>query len=423
MGAEAIEFAGLLRPGDGIVFGQACSEPLSLTEDLARQAPTIASAVGKTRLFVAGSFSSIFQPTLAPYFDFSSYGAIGDGAALAHAGCLDVHPVHYSQLPRLFETGQWRCDVLLIQLSPPDASGRHSMGLANDFQLAAARQARLVIAEINAQVPWTFGAELPDDVRIDHRVHSDRPPVEAPTVAPGATAARIAEHVAALIPDGATLQMGVGSVMSAICEQLRSHRHLGIHSGIISDGIGDLIQRGVVDNSLKPEYRGMTITGSLFGSRSLFDLAHRNPAIQVSPTSVTHAPAVLAGLRRLCAINSAIEVDLTGQVNAEVGNGRYVGAVGGQVDFLRAAAIAEGGRSIIALPSTAGGGKISRIVPALGAVPTTSARSDVDCIVTEWGVAMLRGLNLRERARAMVSIAHPDFRDELARVATLKGTL
>lgn len=418
MAAEPLDFAGLLRPDDGIVFGQACSEPRTLTEALARQAPAIWSALGKTRVFIAGSYSGIFQPPLARQFDFASYGAIGDGAGLASAGCLDIHPVHYSQLTRLFDTGQWRCDVMLIQLSPPDAAGRHSMGIANDFQLAAGRRARLVIAEINAQVPWTFGAELPHDFRIDHRVHSDRPPAEAPANgAADATSVRIAEHVAALIPDGATLQMGVGRVMAAICEQLKSHRHLGIHSGIISDGIGDLIARGNIDNSRKAHHRGVSVTGSLFGSRKLFDLAHRNRAILVSPTSVTHAPAVLAGLERFCAINSAIEVDLTGQVNAEVGNGRYIGAVGGQGDFLRAAAIAEGGRSIIALPSTANGAKASRIVPALRAVPATTTRSDVDCIVTEWGVAALRGLSLRERARAMVQIAHPDFRDELARAA------
>ncbi|MDB5828964.1 MAG: coenzyme transferase family protein [Variovorax sp.] len=412
-----IDFASLLRPGDGIVFGQACSEPRTLTECLVRQADQIVSAVGKPRVFIAGSYSGLFEPALGDCFDFASYGAIGDGAALARAGCLDLYPTHYSQLTRLFDSGQWRCDVVLMQVSPADASGRHSMGLANDFQLAAARHARVVIAEVNAQVPWTFGAELPDGFRIDHRVQSDRPPVEAPAARGGATADRIAEHVADLVPEGATLQMGVGGVMNAICRQLQSHRGLGVHSGIVSDGIAELMLCGAVDNSRKTGDAGVTVAGSLFGSRKLFDFADRNPAFRLAPTHVTHGPAVLAGLHRLCAINSAVEVDLSGQVNAEVSGGHYVGAVGGQVDFLHAAALSEGGRAIVALPSTAAGGTISRIVPLLDGVPTTTARSDVDCIVTEWGVAMLRGLNLRERAQAMVRIAHPDFREPLSKAA------
>ncbi len=414
---EPIDFASLLRPGDGIVFGQACSEPRTLTECLVRQADRIVAAVGKPRVFIAGSYSGLFEPALAACFDFSSYGAIGDGAALARAGRLDLHPVHYSQLTRLFDSSQWRCDVMLLQVSPADASGRHSMGVAHDFQLAAARHARIVVAEVNAQVPWTFGAELPVDLHVDHWVESDRPPVEAPVARAGATAERIAEHVAALVPEGATLQMGVGAVMSAICKHLHSHRALGVHSGIVSDGIAELMQVGAVDNSRKTSDAGVTVAGSLFGSRRLFDFAHRNPALRMAPTTVTHGPAVLAGLHRLCAINSAVEVDLTGQVNAEVSGGHYVGAVGGQVDFLRAAALSEGGRSIIALPSTAAGGSISRIVPMLDGVPTTTSRSDVDCIVTEWGVAMLRGLNLSERAQAMVRIAHPDFRETLSKAA------
>lgn len=412
-----LDFSGLLQPGDGILFGQACSEALSLTERLAAQASEITARSGRLQVFLGGSYSGIFTPALAEHFDFSSYGAFGGGAELAAASKLQIIPAHYSQLPRLFASGSIRADLVLLQVAPPNTAGRYSLGPANDFLLAAARGARVVVAEVNARAPWTYGAEVPDDLRIDHVVHSDRDLVSIPTDEPNATAMDIARNVAELVPMGATLQMGIGSIMSAICRELRGHRDLGVHTGIIGDGIADLIELGVVSNRLKPSDARFAVGGSLFGTARLLRFAHRNPAIRLLETRDTHGPAALARLPAFHAINSAIEVDLTGQVNGEVSAGRYIGAVGGQIDFVRAAANSDGGRSVIALPSTAKRDSISRIVPALSGVPVTTPRSDVDCVVTEWGCAHLRGLSLAARASAMVRVAHPNFREQLSRAA------
>ncbi|MCY1195018.1 Butanoate coenzyme A-transferase [compost metagenome] len=408
---KGFPFESILRPGDRICFGQACSEPTGLLGELLSQGERLHAKLGRLKLFIFGSYSGLIKPEHGAWFDFEGYGAIGDSAALARQGLLDVFPVHYSQLPALLES-TLRPDVMLLQLSCADALGRHSLGAACDFQLAVARSARVVIAELNSHAPFSPSAILPDDVRIDHVVRTDLPMVEAPQSAPDATTDLIASHVAGLIDEGATLQMGVGSLMDAICRALANHKDLGVHSGILTDGLADLMTRGVITNARKGSHLGQSVVGSLLGTRRLFDFANNNTAICLSETHVTHAPESLAKQLRLCSINSAVEVDLTGQVNAEVNGGRYIGAVGGQLDFVRAAAHSPGGVSIIALPSTARGGTVSRIVCSLNG-PVTTPRSDVQYVVTEWGVACLRGRSLTDRIQAMVAIAHPDHRDAL----------
>jgi acetyl-CoA hydrolase len=406
--ADEIPFDEIFQPGDRIIFGQACSEPASLMGELLDQGPRLHSKLGKLKIFVAGSYSGLIKPEHARWFDFFGYGAIGDSALLARQGLLEVFPMHYSQLPEAL-AGIFRPDVMLMQLSGPDETGRHSLGAACDFQLIAARKARVVIAEVNARAPFAPHALLPDDVRIDYAMRSDRALVEAPQSSPDEASSRIAAHVASLIPDRATLQMGVGNVMDAICRALASHQGLGIHSGVLTDGMADLMAEGVVTNAHKGTHVGQSVVGSLLGTRRLFDFAHNNSDICLSETDITHGASSLSKQLRLCAINSAIEVDLTGQVNAEMHGDRYIGAVGGQVDFVRAAARSPGGLSIIALPSAAKGGSVSRIVSQIKG-PVTTPRSDIDYVVTEWGIARLRGCSLRQRARAMVEIAHPDHR-------------
>lgn len=408
-------FDEVLRPGDRICFGQACSEPTGLLGELLRQGEHLHARFGRLKLFVFGSYSGLIRPEHSAWFDLESYGAFGDCSALAREGLLDVYPVHYSQIPALLQD-QLRPDVMLLQLSTADDQGRHSLGVANDFQLVAARSARTVIAEVTTLAPFSPSALLPDDVRIDHVVQTDLPVVEGPASAQDGTSAQIAALVAGMINDGSTLQMGIGSLMDAICRALASHRDLGVHSGILNDGLAELMKRGVVTNARKSSHVGQSVVGSLLGSRRLFDFAHNNTAICLSPTDITHGVESLAKQVRLCSINSAIEVDLTGQVNAEVSGGRYIGAVGGQVDFVRAAVRSPGGASIIALPSTARRGSISRIVATLQG-PVATPRSDVDYVVTEWGVAQLRGRSLSQRVRAMAAIAHPDHREELLHAA------
>lgn len=400
-----VDLSAIVRPGDRVVCGQGTAEALTLTRALAALDPPVS-------LFVGPLFSDTFARATA--IDFVSYGAIGKAAALAR---LDILPMPYSQLGDGFAGGRLRADVVLIQLSPGPPGRRPSGGLACDYLLDAARRARVVVAEINPDVPWTPSAELPADFRIDVAVAAEAAPLELPPARIGEVEARIGAHAAGLIPDRATLQIGVGSVPDAVLRALGSHRDLGIHSGLIGDAVLDLIEGGAVTNAAKAIDAGMTVAGLLFGTRRLYDFAHRNPDIALRPGRHTHGAGVLARLDRFVAINSAIEVDLTGQVNAETLGGRAVGAIGGQPDFVRGANASAGGRALIALPATAAQGRVSRIVPRLADAVVTTPRCDVDAIVTEWGVAELRGLTLKQRTRRMIAIAAPEFREDLDRAA------
>jgi acetyl-CoA hydrolase len=359
------------------------------------------------------SFSDTFQPEHADAITFTGFGGFGTNARLGKAGVLDVVPCHASAVPRLIEDGTLAPDVAFVLLAPTDEGARFSLGPTSDYIGAAIRHARVVIAEIDEQAPWTLGDTIVAAGDIDVAVRSSRPLVEVAAPRVGATERAIAGLVAERVPDGAVLQFGIGAIPAAICEALRTKRDLGIHSGLITDGVVDLIERGVVTNRAKPIDTGLTVTSLLFGTRRLYDHAHRNPALAMRPSTYIQDPATLARLERFFSINTALEVDLTGQVNAEVVGGAQVGAVGGAVDFVRGTALSQGGRSIVALPARARGGTLSRIVPRLGAGVTSTPRSDVDMVVTEYGVAELRGRSLRQRAKALTAIAHPSFRAEL----------
>lgn len=406
-----VDLTGLIRPGDTVVVHQGTGEPTALTGALVRQR----RALGPVRVFLGAVFSRSFEPEATDGLAFSGYGAIGGAGRLSRAGRLDPVPVQYSRLPGLFADGIQPADVVLLQL----ARNGDRLGLACsvDYMLAAARRARTVIAEINDRAPWCFGADLPADLRIDVTVETAHPPVELPPAEIGPVEERIAALVAERIPDRAVIQTGIGAMPDAILAALTGHRGLGVHSGMIGDRIADLIEAGVITNEHKPFDTGVTVAGSLFGTARLFVFADRNPALRLVPAEVSHGVDVMARLPGFTALNSAVEVDLTGQVNAEVAGPHYVGAVGGQVDFVRAGNTAPGGRSIIALPSTARDGTVSRIVASLDGRPVTSLRSDADLVVTEWGVAELRGRSLAERARRLIAVADPAFRDDLERAA------
>jgi acyl-CoA hydrolase len=409
--AAALDLGRYLRRGDHIVWGQACGEPTTLIETLIAQADDI----GELSAFAATSFSKLLTPEAAGKLRLSSMGAIGTLRTLTAANRLAVVPCHVSQVGPYIEQGLIACDVAFVQLSPADEHGNHSFGLISDFVQAMVAKARVVIAEVNDQVPHTCGESLPAS-RIDCAVLVSRPPVEVPAVRITATDEAIAGHAAAYIDDGSVLQTGVGAVPDAILRLLRDRRDLGVHSGMLGDGLVDLVEAGVITNARKTIDAGVCVNGALIGTRRLYGWAHRNPAMRMCSSAYTHDAAVLAQIERLVTINSALEVDLTGQVNAEQSGSAYPGGTGGQVDFVRAGARSPGGRSIIALAATARNGSISRIVPALSG-PVTTARSEVDVIVTEFGAAELRGQTLAERARRLIAIAHPDFREDLERVA------
>lgn len=410
--AARLDLGQFLRPGDQLVWGHACGEPTSLIEALIAQAETL----GPVAAFAATSFSGLLDTAAAEKIAISSIGAIGSLRNLAQAHRLAIVPCHGGQVAAMIEQGLIGCDAAFVQVSAPDADGNHSYGLIGDFIAAAVKKARVVIAEVNERVPFTLGDAVLPAARIDCAVRVDRDPVEVPAAPIGETDLAIARAVASYIGDGATLQVGIGAVPDAILRLLRDRRDLGIHSGMIGDALVDLVEAGVITNARKPTDRGTSITGALIGTRRLFAFADRNRAIGLRNSAYTHAPAVLSGLPRLVTINSALEVDLTGQVNAEQSGPQYLGGTGGQVDFVRAGARSPGGRSIIALPATARSGGISRITARLSG-PVTTARSEVDVIVTEFGAAELKGQSLAERARRLAAIAHPDFREQLERTA------
>lgn len=409
--ADDLDLARFIRPGDTIVWGQGTGEPLTLSEAVVAQR----HAIGQVTVFLGPGFSETLRPEHADRLRLLAMSAIGNHRRLVDAGVLRIIPCQLSDVPGLFESGVLRADVVFLHLSPPDARGEYSMGLVNDYLKIAMRRARVVIAEVNEQLPWTYAEEPLDLARVDYVVRTSRPPLEHATRTPSETDRAIAKRVAELVPEGAVIQIGIGAMPAAILDALHSHRRLGIHSGMVGDSVVDLITSGAVTNETKPFDRGVSVTGTLLGTRRLYDFAHRNPALILKPLTFTHNVELLAQIDRFTSFNSAIEIDLTGQVNAEVAGGVYIGAVGGQVDYVRAARRSRGGRSIIALPATARGGSVSRIVATLTTPVVTTARSDVDVVVTEFGAAELRGISLEERARRLIAIAAPRFHEDLER--------
>jgi acetyl-CoA hydrolase len=411
--ALADKLRALIRPGDTCWWGQATAEPLTLTRALVEHRRALAQG-GRLRVFAGLASSDTLRPEHADAIDFIGYAGSGANRALAAAGVLDIVPCHYSHLPGFIRSGALPADVLMLQVSPPDEQGRYSLSMSNEYLGAALEKARVVIGEINPEAPWTHGNLSLRHGQFALLIDSEHPPLDQPYGKPGAAELAIAGHVAGLIEDGATLQMGIGNLPEAVIGALQGHRDLGLHSGAIGDGMARLAEAGVLTNARKSIDAGVGVSGLLMGGATLRRWAHRNPALRMCATDYTHNADVLAASHKLAAINAAIEVDLTGQIGAEVAGGVYVGAVGGAVDFLRGAARSRGGLPIVALPSTAKGA--SRIVARLSG-PVSTPRSDAGLIVTEHGVADLRGQPLSRRARRLIDIAAPEFREELERQA------
>jgi len=378
------DLTGIIRAGDGVVLGQACAEPQTLSEALVAQRAAFSGA----SLFLGVNYAGIVRPEHADHLKLSSYCGAGHNRALADAGVLDIHPHPYSRLAALIRERKIPCDVALIQVSPPNARGEYSMGLAVDYLLPALQCARAVVAEVNERVPWTHTEKLFRREDFALLVESSREPAAAPPLRAGKAEAAIARHAAAFIPDGATLEFGLGILPDAVCAALQDRTSLKVHTGTLGDGVVELMQRGAVATA---------DCAMLLGTRKLFDFSHHNSNIRLRSTEYTHDARVLASLPKFTAINSAVEVDLTGQVNAEVAKGSYLGAVGGALDFIRAASFSPGGISLLVLPA-------ARVVRALSG-PVSTPRSEAGVIITERGAADLRGCTLRERMRRLEAIA------------------
>lgn len=341
-----------------------------------------------------------------------------------HQGRADFTPVFLNEIPGMFRNGPLQIDVALISVSPPDEHGFCCFGVEVGTTKPAAESARIVVAEVNRQMPRTLGDSFIHVSRLHKIVEVDNPIPEAPQGGASAEHLKIGEHIAGMIPDGATLQMGIGSIPDAVLHHLGSHKDLGIHTELFSDGVIDMVEQGVITCSRKTFHPGKIVSGFLFGTKRLYEFVHNNPLIEMHPTDYVNDPFNIAQNDKMVAINSAVEVDLTGQVCADSIGARFYSGVGGQVDFIRGAARSKGGLPIIAFMATAKAGQISRIVPTLSVgAGVVTTRNDVHYVVTEYGVASLHGKTVRQRALELISIAHPQFRDELTRAAKELGYL
>lgn len=338
-----------------------------------------------------------------------------------HEGRADFTPVLLSEVPLLFREGHLPLDVVLVQVSPPDEHGFCSLGIEAGLVKTPAQVAKIVIAEVNEQMPRTLGDSFIHFSKIDYAVPVNYPLAELPMGEPNELSMNIGRHIADLIDDGSTMQMGIGAIPDSVLNYLEDKRDLGVHTELFSDGVMKLIQDGIITNEKKTLHTGKIIAGFILGSHDLYDFVDDNPIIELHPTEYVNDPFVIAQNEKMISINSAIEVDLTGQVCADSIGPKLYSGVGGQLDFVYGAARSKGGKPIIALPSTAtpgGGDAISRIVPTLkpGAGVVTT-RNHVHYIATEYGIAYLYGKTIKERARALIKIAHPDFQEELERRA------
>lgn len=409
----ADEAVAAIQSGDRVYLHEGCGTPLPIIEALLRRAPHLRD-VELVHMLTFGP-ADYTRPEYEGHFRHNGLFLGSNVRKAVDEGRADYTPIFLSEIEGLFTSGEMPLDIAIIQTSPPDSHGFLSLGTSVDCGLTAARCARHVIAEVNSQMPRTFGDTFIHISKVAGVVETSRPLLELIGEPSTPVQERIAERVASLIPDGATLQTGIGGIPDAVLRFLRDRRDLGVHSEMCSDGILDLVECGAITNDRKRIHRGKVVAGFVLGTRRLFEFMHENPIFELHPTSYVNDPFVIAQNDNMIAINSAIQVDLTGQVCADSIGTRPYSGFGGQVDFVRGAARSKGGRPIIALHSTARNGTVSRIVPMLnpGAGVVTS-RADVHYVVTEHGVAYLHGKTLRERAAALIAIADPKFRDELA---------
>jgi acyl-CoA hydrolase/GNAT superfamily N-acetyltransferase len=401
-----------IRAGQRIFIGSGAAEPVGLVEALVTYGDHLADN-DVVHLLTLGSAPYV-RPELAARFRHAAFFIGPNVREAVQEGRADFIPVFLSEIPRLIRARRCRVDVALIQVSPPDTHGHVSLGVSVDVVRAAVEAADLVLAEVNPLMPRTLGDSFLHVRDIDGLIPVERPVLELRPELPDDVSSAIGRHVATLIPHGATLQTGIGKIPHAVLRALSEHRDLGIHTEMLSDTVIDLVEAGVVNGRRKTLLPGRIVTSFVMGTQRLYDWVHDNPTVELMPSDFTNDPFVIARNDTMVAINSALAVDLTGQVAADTVGGRFFSGIGGQVDFIRGAARSRNGKPIIALPSTARGGEVSRIQAVLEAgAGVVTSRGDVHFVVTEYGVADLWGKTVRERAQALIEVAHPDFRPEL----------
>ena len=401
-----------VQSGMRVYIQPGCAEPETLVEALLRRAPAVED-VEIVHMMTMGAAPYV-APEMAGHFRHNAVFIGGNVRQAINEGRADYTPVYLSEIEELFESGAMPIDVALIEVSPPDAHGFCSFGVGVDTTLTAAKCGHYVVAQVNDQMPRTYGDSFIHVSKIDAIVESSRPlcALQKPEITDMHIA--IARNVAGLIEDGSVLQTGIGGIPDAVLPFLMDRKDLGVHSELVSDGVMPLIDAGVVNGARKNFKPRKIILGFVLGSKQMFDYVDDNPIFEFHPTSYTNDPALIARNDKMVAINSALQIDLTGQVCSDSIGTYFYSGIGGQVDFLRGASRSKGGKPIIALGSTAKNGTISRITPMLdpGAGVVTS-RGLIRYVVTEYGVAYLHGKSIRERAQALIEIAHPKFREGL----------
>ncbi len=410
------EALSVVKSNHRVYIHPGCAEPEILVGALLKRAPELHN-VDVVHLLTMGNADYI-KPEMEEHFRHNAMFVGANVRQAVNEGRADYTPIFLSEIEDLFLSGALPIDVALIQISPPDEHGFCSFGVGVDTTLTACQVAKTVIAHVNDQMPRTLGDSFIHIHKIDRIVEESRPVLELPRVKCTDQNCVIGRNVADLIEDGSTMQMGIGGIPDAVLSFLRSRKDLGVHSEMFSDGVAELVEAGVINNEKKSIHPGKIIVGFLLGTQQVFSFVDNNPLMEFHPTRYVNDPFIIAQNTKMVAINSAIQVDLTGQVSSDsIGYSIYSG-FGGQVDFIRGAARSKGGKPIIALPATAKDGEVSRIVPRLdtGAGVVTS-RADVHYVVTEFGTAYLHGKTIRERVKALIEIAHPRFREELTEFA------
>jgi len=408
----ADEALACVQSGMRVYIQPGCAEPETLVEALMRRGPFVED-VEIVHMMTMGAAPYV-APEMAGHFRHNAMFIGGNVREAINEGRADYTPIYLSEIEGLFESGAMPIDVALLELSPPDSHGFCSFGVGVDTSLTAAKCARYVVAQINDQMPRTYGDSFIHVTDLDAIVDSSRPLCAITLPEISEMHRTIARNVAGLIEDGSVLQTGIGGIPDAVLPFLMDRKDLAAHSELVSDGVIPLIEAGVLTGERKNFKPRKIILGFALGTKRLFDFVDNNPIFEFHPTAYTNDPALIARNDKMVAINSALEVDLTGQVCSDSIGSRFYSGIGGQVDFLRGSSRSKGGKAIIAISSTAKDGTISRIVPMLspGAGVVTS-RGLIRFVVTEYGVAYLHGKTIRERAQALIDIAHPEFREQL----------
>ncbi len=406
--ADAVKY---IKSGDRVVIGHAAGEPQELIRAMTDRQEELQN-VEIVHMVSVGK-AEYCTPEAQGHFKHNAIFVGGQTRKAIEEGRGDFTPCFFYEVPALFKK-ELPVDVALIQVSRPDKNGYVSLGISVDYTKTAAENARLVIAQVNETMPKTMGDSFLHVKEINFFVKHTEPLIELTRSKLTQEELQIGRYCAQLIPDGATLQLGIGSLPDAVLMSLKGKKDLGIHSEMFSDGVMNLVREGVINNSKKSLHPGKIVATFIMGSKELYDFIDENPLIYMAPVDYVNDPYVIGQNDNLISINSCVQVDLQGQVCSESIGIKQISGVGGQMDFIRGASISKGGKAILAISSTARGGQLSKIVPKLdeGAAITTS-RNDVDYIVTEFGIAKLKGKTLRERGKALINIAHPRFKDEL----------